>query len=109
VALLPFLPPLAWTLVIAWFSQESWSSEGTEFLLPRLAALLPWITPDQARAALWFIRKGAHVTEYGVLAALWMHALAPRLRRGALAALGLSLGMRINPNLLGTLGRGGTK
>jgi len=27
----------------------------------------------------------------------------------ALAALGLSLGMRIDPNLLGTLGRGGTK
>jgi DNA-directed RNA polymerase alpha subunit len=27
----------------------------------------------------------------------------------ALAALGLSLGMRIDPNLLGTLGRGGVK
>ncbi|MGH7420974.1 MAG: DNA-directed RNA polymerase subunit alpha C-terminal domain-containing protein, partial [Candidatus Rokuibacteriota bacterium] len=27
----------------------------------------------------------------------------------ALAALGLSLGMRIDPNLLGALGRGGTK
>jgi len=29
--------------------------------------------------------------------------------KAALAALGLSLGMRIDPNLLGTLGRGGTK
>ena len=29
--------------------------------------------------------------------------------KAALGALGLSLGMRIDPNLLGTLGRGGTK
>ena len=90
VALLPFLPPLAWTLVIAWFSQESWSSQATEFLLRPMSALLPWLSADQARAALWLVRKAAHVTEYSVLAVLWGRALAPRLYRGAIAAFGLS-------------------
>lgn len=86
------LPPVAWTALIAWFSGEAWSAEGTAFLTPLLGALLPWADPDQLRAALWLIRKAAHVTEYAVLAALWSWALAPvaATRRWPLA-FGLSV------------------
>ena len=76
---LRLVPPLAWTLLIAWLSTDSWSAtETAAFLLPLLHRLIPWATPDQIDALHWLIRKGAHVSEYAVLAALWSFALVRR-------------------------------
>ncbi len=73
---LRFLPPLAWTLVIAWLSSPGWSAARTgSRLFPLLAWLAPWLLPEQIEALHWLIRKSAHTLEYGVLAGLWYWAL----------------------------------
>ena len=85
-----FIAPLAWTGVIAWFSADSWGGPGTGgLLLPLMHGLLPWATPEQLEALHWLVRKGAHVTEYGVLAMLWRWALGPPVWPRSLIALGL--------------------
>ena len=90
---LRLLPPLGWTVLIAWLSTSAWSAERTgACLLPLLARLLSGAAPEQIEAAHWLARKTAHAAEYGVLAALWRWALATREpRRGWRAALGLSI------------------
>jgi VanZ family protein len=90
---LRFLPPLGWTLFIAWFSSDGWSAAHTgAFLLPLLSGLLPWAAPEQLAALHWLARKTAHAVEYGVLAASWRWALAPReALRGCLVPLALSI------------------
>ena len=76
---LRFLPPLAWTLLIGWFSTDSWGAAHTgAFLLPFLKHLLPWAAPEQLAALHWLARKTAHAIEYGVLAASWHWAFAAR-------------------------------
>jgi VanZ family protein len=76
---LGFLPPLGWTLVIAWLSTSSWSAAETgTFIVPVLRWLWPGAAPEQLAALHWLARKAAHATEYGVLAALWHRALASR-------------------------------
>ena len=90
---LRFLPPLGWTLLIAWLSSDSWGADQTgAFLLPLLERLLPWAAPEQLAAAHGLVRKTAHVLEYGVLAASWHWALASReALRGWPVPLALSL------------------
>ena len=39
---LRLLPPLAWTVLIAWFSTDAWSAAGTA---PPLLAVLHWVLP----------------------------------------------------------------
>ena len=74
---LGLLPPLGWTLVVAWFSTSDSSATATgAFILPGLQWLWPGAAPEQLAALHWLARKAAHVTEYGVLAALWHRALA---------------------------------
>jgi VanZ family protein len=74
---LRFLPPLAWSVLIAWFSGARWHGGVTTPLVePWLRALLPWVTPEQIAGAHWLLRKTGHVVEYAVLALLWRHALA---------------------------------
>ena len=90
---LRFLPPLGWTLLIAWFSSDSWGTAQTgAFLLPLLKRLLPGAAPEQLAAMHWLARKTAHAFEYGVLAASWHWALAARKAfRGWLVPLALSI------------------
>ena len=90
---LRFLPPLGWTLLIAWFSSDSAGTAHTGvFLLPLLERLLPWAAPEQLAALHWLARKTAHAIEYGVLAASWHWALASRdAFRGWLVPLALSI------------------
>jgi hypothetical protein len=72
-----FLPPLAWSALIAWFSGAGWHGGATIPLFePWLGALLPWATPEQIAGAHWLLRKTGHVVEYAVLALLWRRALA---------------------------------
>jgi VanZ family protein len=74
---LRFLPPLAWSALIAWFSGAGFSAAATApFLEPWLRAMLPGAGPEQIAALHWLLRKTGHVVEYAVLALLWSRALA---------------------------------
>lgn len=88
-----FLPAIVWTALIAWFSTDTWSASGpgTGFLGPLLSTLLPWAHAEQIQGVIWLLRKGAHVTEYAVLATLWTWAFAPRGRARWVLAFGLSM------------------
>jgi VanZ family protein len=71
-----FLPPLAWSALIAWLSSAGWGAGTTASLLePWLRALWPHAAPEQIAALHLFLRKAAHVTEYAVLALLWRRAV----------------------------------
>ena len=70
-----WVPPLLWTGVIAVFSSSALNTKVTETFLH---TILPWIPPSTLEALNWIMRKGGHVTEYGVLTALWDRAF----RRG---------------------------
>lgn len=74
---LRFLPPLAWSVLIAWFSSARWHGGATTPLVETwLRALLPGATLEQIAGAHWLLRKTGHVVEYAVLALLWRRALA---------------------------------
>src|SRR3989442_10006861 len=73
-----WLPPVLWMAVIAGFSSDAASSPRTEsWLLPILTGLAPWATSAQLEALHWLVRKIAHLSEYAILAALWLRALVP--------------------------------
>jgi VanZ family protein len=62
--------------VIVGFSTDAASSEHTEsWLLPFLRTLAPWATAAQLEALHWLTRRLAHLSEYAILAALWLRAL----------------------------------
>jgi len=72
-----WLPPVAWMAVVFALSTDLGSAERTaHWLDPIVSTLLPWVTPAQAAAAHAIVRKGAHLTEYAVLGALWVRAFA---------------------------------
>lgn len=69
-------PPVLWMAVILALSSEAGSAERTgRILLPILQTLLPGASALQLEAVHGLLRKAAHVTEYAVLAALWLRAL----------------------------------
>ncbi len=71
-----WLPPVLWMAVIVGFSSDAASSPHTEtWLLPILRGLAPWATSAQLEALHWLVRKIAHLSEYAILAALWLRAL----------------------------------
>jgi VanZ family protein len=77
--LLRFVPPLGWTGLIAWFSTADWAAGRTRGpLLAWLSALLPWADATALEALHGWLRTGAHVGEYAVLAGLWAWALGSR-------------------------------
>jgi len=62
--------------VVVGFSSDAASSPRTEsWLLPILTGLAPWATSAQLEALHWLVRKIAHLSEYAILAALWLRAL----------------------------------
>jgi VanZ family protein len=89
-----WLPLLIWLGVIFVGSTGVMSAEHTSrYIVP----FLLWLKPGMSPAAIWTIlvvaRKGAHVTEYAVLAFLLWRALrsVPRLRVKTLIVFGAAL------------------
>jgi len=76
---------LVWTAVLCWLGSDVGSLNTTSrFIGP----LLRWLLPEAPQAALdqihFFLRKGAHVGGYGVLAFLTLLALLASTRAAAL-------------------------
>lgn len=77
-----WLPLLLWMFVIFSASADAQSLARTSrFLVPILRWFNPDISPEAIETARWFVRKGAHMTEYAVLAWLaWRAVRQPRRR-----------------------------
>jgi VanZ family protein len=83
-----FAPPVLWMAVIAVFSGGFFGADETgSWLLPLLARWVPWASPRQLHALHVAVRKLGHLTEYGILAALWLRAFPghPRAEAWAVA------------------------
>jgi VanZ family protein len=85
-------PPIVWMAVVLAMSSGEFSAENTAGVLhPLLTWLFPGLTPEHVGLAHALARKGAHLTEYAILAVLWRRAFtrggasAPAAARGALA------------------------
>lgn len=97
---LSWLPPVAWMAVIFLLSTDTGSAEHTgRFLLPLFRLVWPAASPEQLEALHGLTRKAAHLTEYGVLAALWFRALTTgggwATSAAAWRALALSVGWAV--------------
>lgn len=89
-----WVPPLAWMAVILALSTDVGSAEQTgSFLLPALRWIWPTATAPLVDAAHAVIRKLAHLTEYGVLAALWYRALIAGRRRSPATAVVIAVAL----------------
>jgi VanZ family protein len=89
-----WLPPLVWMAVIFGLSSSLGSSEETSrFVVPLLRWLFPWAAPGDIAALHGLVRKGGHLTEYAVLAALWFRVFrrGRRLAPGAAAWSALTI------------------
>lgn len=91
-----WLPPVLWMAAIMWFSSATFSAARTGSILePLLAGLAPWLGPSGVALLHAAVRKGAHLTTYAILAALWLRALVQgrslRPRPAAWIALSVSL------------------
>lgn len=100
-----WLPPVVWMGLILLLSSDAGSAVHTRsVLLPILRALLAWATPSQLDTIHGLLRKGAHLTEYAVLAALWFRAFARGRGLGARtatwSALAIALGWAFVDELL---------
>lgn len=85
-----FGPPVLWMGVIAVLSGGLFGADETaSWVLPVLRGLLPAAGPATLHALHAALRKLGHVTEYAILAALWVRALEAR-PRAAVWAVGLS-------------------
>jgi VanZ family protein len=61
--------------LILWLGTDTGSSQHTgSLVVPILRFLYPSASPLQIEAMHGLVRKAAHVTEYGLLAALWLRA-----------------------------------
>ena len=83
---------LLWTAAVLWAGGEHGSAAASSrFLWP----LLRWLLPDASWATLvqihFYIRKGAHVFAYGVLALITLSALRASVRAAALRLVMLAL------------------
>jgi len=90
-------PLILWMVVMSSLSTEAFSAEATgRFLLPALHWLFPEASPKTLELMHGVVRKGAHVTEFAILAHLWYRALdwhrTGWRTRTALAALLLTAG-----------------
>lgn len=88
----------AWLLVLLWTGVVLWAggSDASANVTSRfIGPFLRWLLPDAPEATLarihFFLRKGAHIGEYAVLALLTWHALLASARTAALRPVLLAL------------------
>src|ERR1051325_8062067 len=89
-----WLPVLVWMALIFVGSTDVMSAEQTSRII---APLLRWLKPNISVEAIaqvqFFVRKGAHLSEYAILALLLWRALritVPHANMSILAGIGLS-------------------
>ena len=72
-----WLPPIVWAAVILIASTDLFSGSNTAGVLQRIALTIfgHRLAPETAETLNFFIRKTAHLTEYGILSALTFRAL----------------------------------
>jgi VanZ family protein len=88
-----FLPPLLWMGLIALGSSSFLSGERTgRWMLVLFAQVAPWASPALLEGVHFGLRKLGHGVEFGVLAVLWLRALAPSPRRVVAFALAAAYG-----------------
>jgi VanZ family protein len=93
-ALRAWLAVLLCIAVIWTLSGESFSGYSTSRIVgPLLRWLFPDISHETLRHAHFLVRKGAHLTEYAVLAVLSFRALRLSLHLSLLRVIGLALGL----------------
>lgn len=90
-------PLILWMAVISGLSTDAFSAAQTaRLLMPLLRLLFPGASPASLDLLHAVVRKGAHVTEFAILALLWYRALGWRSSgwqtKAALAALVLAAG-----------------
>ncbi len=79
-----WLPALAWAAAIFIGSSDTLSSSNTSrYLEPLIHWLLPRLPQESVGATMAVIRKGGHLTEYGILAVLCWRAVHHSLGRDA--------------------------
>src|SRR5713101_10024659 len=84
-----WLPPLLWMAVMGVLSTDTFAAEHTGGVLWQvLHGLVPQVTSEHYTLLHLLIRKGAHLTEYAILAGLLLRAL----RANAVANVALALG-----------------
>jgi VanZ family protein len=88
-------------VVIMGFSSDMGSAQNTgHWLFPIFKVFVPEATAAQLEAMHGLVRKGAHVTEYAVLATLWFRAFTQGLARNSRAASWMALGIVLGWALL---------
>jgi len=76
-----WLPVMLWMLVIFSFSTDAGSTSRTSrFIGPALRWLIPDISDRTIARVQYVIRKGGHLTEYAILAALMWRAVRRPIR-----------------------------
>jgi VanZ family protein len=93
----PWLPVVAWAILISWASTDAFSASHTsQFIIPALHWLFPHASADTLDRWHFFIRKTAHFTEYFVFSFLLLRAIRGEHRgwqiRWAIAALAIAAG-----------------
>jgi VanZ family protein len=88
-------------VVIMGSSSDMGSAANTgHWLFPIFKVLVPDATAAQLEAMHGLVRKGAHVTEYAVLATLWFRVFTQALARSSRAAGWMALGIALGWALL---------
>lgn len=89
-----WLLAILWTCVVLGASSDPFSAAHTGSILQTILARLGHpLPPAQFDVVHVVIRKAAHLTEYGILAALWLNALRGETRwswRLAFTAIGIA-------------------
>ena len=84
--------PLLWLAVVLYLGGGRFGALQTgAWVIPALGTLVPWAGPRDLQALHIVLRKLAHLTEYAILARVWLHGLmlwrAATVRTAAWAAL----------------------
>lgn len=88
-----WVPVIAWLCLISWFSSSTFSGRATaRYIDPLILWLLPRLSREGLNFAHFVIRKGAHVTEYCILAVLMLRAFRPPLLASWHKAVWMTLG-----------------